>query len=195
MKTEFEIKFSKINKDEIREKIKSLWWICTKKNTLMKRVVFDNPVKNKSYVRVRDEWDKITCTYKEIIENKDWNLDINSVKELETKIQDFDTMVWIFRNLWLSEKAYQESYREIWAINNEIEFMIDEWPWISPFIEIEWESEDLVKKYSDLLWFNYEEWIFWAVDEIYFKELWIERDVTNNIKIITFENPLKKWSK
>ena len=195
MKTEFEIKFSKINKDEIREKIKSLWWICTKKNTLMKRVVFNNPVKNKSYVRVRDEWDKITCTYKEIIENKDWNLDINSVKELETKIQDFDTMVWIFRNLWLSEKAYQESYREIWAINNEIEFMIDEWPWISPFIEIEWESEDLVKKYSDLLWFNYEEWIFWAVDEIYFKELWIERDVTNNIKIITFENPLKKWSK
>lgn len=192
MKTEFEIKFLKINKDKIREKIKNLWWKCVKKETLMKRVVFDNPVKNKSYVRVRDEWDKITCTYKEIVENKNWNLDINSVKELETEIQDFNVMVWIFKNLWFLEKAYQESYREIWIINNEIEFMIDEWPWLFPFVEIEWENEDLVKKYSDLLWFNYSQWIFWAVDEVYFKELWIARDVTNNTKIITFDNPLKK---
>ena len=192
MKTEFEIKFLKINKDKIREKIKNLWWKCVKKETLMKRVVFDNPVKNKSYVRVRDEWDKITCTYKEIVENKNWNLDINSVKELETEIQDFNVMVWIFKNLWFLEKAYQESYREIWIINNEIEFMIDEWPWLFPFVEIEWENEYLVKKYSDLLWFNYSQWIFWAVDEVYFKELWIARDVTNNTKIITFDNPLKK---
>ena len=94
--------------------------------------------------------------------------------------------------MWLKEKAYQESYREIWTINDEIEFMIDEWPWLSPFVEIEWKNEDLVKKYSNLLQFNYEEWIFWAVDEIYFKELWIERNITNNTRVITFKNPLRK---
>lgn len=192
MKTEFEIKFLKINKNKIEEKLKSLWWICVKKNTLMKRAVFDNPTKNKSYVRVRDEWDKITCTYKEIIESENWDLDINSVKELETEIQDFNSMVWIFKNLWLKQKAFQESYREIWEINNEIEIMIDEWPWVSPFIEIEWKNEDLVKKYSELLWFNYSEWIFWAVDEVYFYEKWFERDFINNLEEITFENFPKK---
>lgn len=46
----------------------------------MKRIVFNNPAKNKSYVRVRDEWDRITCTYKEITESENWDLDINSVK-------------------------------------------------------------------------------------------------------------------
>jgi hypothetical protein len=40
--------------------------------------------------RVRDEWDKITCTYKE--KNLLIN-DINSIKELETIVKDFEVMV------------------------------------------------------------------------------------------------------
>jgi hypothetical protein len=53
-------------------------------NTLMKRVVFENPLKKeKSYLRVRDEGNKITCTYKEITDGK---LDINSKKEIETTV-------------------------------------------------------------------------------------------------------------
>jgi len=155
----------------------------------MKRVVFDNPIIKDSYVRVRDEWDKITCTYKQI---KSWKLDINSVKELETEVKDFDIMVWIFENLWLKKKSTQESYREVWEINNEIEFMIDIWPGLKPFIEIEWENEQLVKKYSKLLWFNYSEWLFWTVDQIYLKELNIEPDYINNLGEISFENPSKK---
>lgn len=59
-------------------------------------------------IRVRDEWNKITCTYKEI---RNWKLDITSVKELETEISNYDAMVGIFRNLWLKQKAFQESYR------------------------------------------------------------------------------------
>jgi hypothetical protein len=37
-------------------------------------------------------------------------------------------MVEIYRKSELKEKSYQETYREIWSINDEIEFMIDEWP-------------------------------------------------------------------
>jgi hypothetical protein len=37
----------------------------------------------------------------------------------------------------MREKSYQETYREVWEMNNEIEIMIDEWPGMSPFIEIE----------------------------------------------------------
>jgi len=188
MKTEFEIAFLKIDREKLRENLKSLWAVCIMENILMKRVVFDNPTKNKSYVRVRDEWDKITCTYKEI---SDWKLDINSVKELEVQIDDYETMVNIFRNLWLKQKAYQETYRETWSIDNKVYFMLDEWPWLNPFIEIEWESENIVRDYSQKLWFDYDKWLFWAVDEIYLAELLLPREYINNLEIITFDNPPK----
>lgn len=66
MKTEYEVVFTNIDREKIIDKIKNLGWICAKKNTLMKRVIFETPNNKRwSYLRVRDEWDKITCTYKE----------------------------------------------------------------------------------------------------------------------------------
>jgi len=190
MKTEYEIVFTNINRDEIVEKIKSLWWVQIKKNRLMKRIIFENPEEKKgSYLRVRDEGDKITCTYKK---QMPWKLDINSIKELETEVKDFDVMVDIFRNLNLREKSYQETYREVWEINDEVEIMIDLWPWLKPYIEIEAENEELVRKYSKLLWFNYEEWIFWTSFQVYEKELWLSYEYVNELKEITFEKPPKK---
>jgi adenylate cyclase class IV len=160
-------------------------------NTLMKRVIFENPLnKEKSYLRVRNEWKEITCTYKEL---SDWKLDINSVKEIETIVWDFDSIVEIFKVIWLRQKSYQETYRETWAIWEKVFFMLDEWPWLKPFIEIEWESEEIVREFSKKLWFNFEkDWLFWAVDEIYLAEAWIPKKVINNLEIITFENPPKK---
>lgn len=188
MKTEFEVQFLKIDREKIIEKLKNLWAKCIMKNTLMKRVVFENPLnKAKSYLRVRDEWEKITCTYKEIRWEK---LDINSKKEIETTVWDFDTMVEIFKTIWLKQKAYQESYRETREIDDKVFFMLDEWPWLKPFIEIEWESEEIVREYSKKLWFDYENaWFFGAVDELYLAEAWIPKEIMNDMEIITFENP------
>ena len=190
MQTEFEVVFSDIDKFQIIEKIKELGWVCIKENTLMKRVVFDNPTgKEGSYVRVRDEWDKITCTYKE---TREWELDITSVQELETEVGDFDTMVNIFKKLWLKQKSVQESYRETWEIGWEIEFMLDLWPGLKPYIEIEGENEEIVRKYSKILGFDYEKWIFGSSFQVYEKELDIEFDVVNGLKEITFANPPRK---
>jgi hypothetical protein len=74
-------------------------------------------------------------------------------------------------------------------MNNEIEIMIDEWPGMSPFIEIEWANEEVVKKYSALLWFDYQGAIFWTVDQVYKAVVWLEEEYINNLKEITFENP------
>ena len=186
MKTEFEIKFLSIDKEKIIDKIKKLWWVCTKEETLMKRVVYDKW--KTAYARIRDEWDKTTCTYKEISYD---NMDINSVKELETEVGDFDTMKAIFDKMWLKQKSYQETLRQVWEINDEIEFMIDTWPGLNPYIEIEWKDEEVVRKYVDLLWFDYNDWVFGTVDEVAFIELWIPKEVCNTISEITFEKPLK----
>jgi len=69
--------------------------------------------------------------------------------------------------------------------------MIDTWPWLNSFIEIEGENEEVVRKYTKLLWFNYEDWLFWAVDEVALKEIWMKKEVLNNISVITFDKPLK----
>lgn len=191
MKTEYEIVFREIDREEVIKKISLLWWKIIKKNTLMKRIVFYNPLSKKegTYLRVRNEWDKVTCTYKEILP---WKLDINSVKELEVEVSDYDGMVNIFKALWLKQKSYQESYRETWAIEDEVYFMIDLWPWLKPFIEIEWNSEEIVKKYSIELWFDYQKWLFGAVDQVYFEELWIQHDYINSLESITFDNVPRK---
>lgn len=190
MKTEYEVVFTNIEREKFIDKIKSIGWICTKENTLMKRIIFEIPNnKRSSYLRVRDEWDKITCTYKE--ENLLVN-NIDSIKELETVVKDFEVMINIFRKLWLNEKSYQETYREVWSINNEIEIMIDLWPWLNPYIEIEWENEELVRKYSSLLWFDYNVWIFWTSFQVYEKESWLDYEFMNSLKEITFENIPRK---
>lgn len=190
MKIEFEVVFAPIDKETIKNRIELLEWKCTKPNTLMKRAVFENP-KNpeNSYLRVRDEWWKITCCMKVI---DPWEPNINSVKEIETEVQNFDAMKNIFLELGIAQKAYQETYREVWKIWNEIEIMIDEWPGMPPFIEIEWEDEKVVKKYVEKLWLNYGDAIFWTVDQVYKKILWIDWTYINLLPEITFENPPKK---
>lgn len=188
MKTEFEIKFFPINKENLIEKIKKLWWVCTQKETLMRRTIFYHPTNKDAYLRVRDEGEKITCTYKEISSQ---NLDINSVKEIETEVWDYLSMVNILKNIWVKQKSIQETKREVWAINSEIEIMIDLWPGLDYFVEIEGESEEVVKKYSEKLWFSWEDWIFWAIDQIYKKVYSVSEDEVNNYKEFSFENPPK----
>lgn len=105
------------------------------KRTLMRRVVFRNPINpDDSFARIRDEgMGKITCTYKEMPNGE---VSIDSVKEIECEVSDMQSMRGIFMSLGIPEKSYQESFREVWKIGS-VECMLDEWPGLKPFIEIE----------------------------------------------------------
>lgn len=190
MQTEFEITFTNINREDIVLKIQALWWKCIQPRTHMKRVVFRHPTSDDCFARIRDGWDKITCTYKDI---RSWKLSIDSVKEIECEVSDFESLRQIFVNMGVFQKAYQETYRETWNIWDDVYFMIDEWPWLHPFIEIEGANESVVKDFAQKLGFDYSEWLFGAVGEIYYKELWIPRKYINSLEIITFDNPPKYW--
>ncbi|MBP6981607.1 CYTH domain-containing protein [Candidatus Gracilibacteria bacterium] len=190
MHIEYEIKFTQIHFEKTIEAIQSLGGIQTKKRTLMRRAVFLHPTDPQAYLRVRDEGDRITTTYKRIAEG---TVDIHSVSEIECQVSDFSHMREIYKALGIQEKAYQETYREVWNIHDEVECMIDEWPGIGPIIEIEGGNEYIVKKYSELLGFDYAEGLFGAIDQVYEAELGIPKDILNNhTPIITFEYPPKK---
>lgn len=164
MKTEIEVKFLDVNHDELRAKLRELGAVCEQPMRDMRRAIFATPEMDEqrnAYIRVRDEGDKVTVTYKHFAD-----LSITGASELETIVGDFDTMVGIMRATGMRQRAYQESRRETWHLGD-TEVVLDEWPWLKPYIEIEGETEEGVRSTAELLGFNWSGAVFGAVTQIY----------------------------
>lgn len=185
MKTEFEATFNIISKDDIRRKLKSTGATLVKNEYLQKRVVFNLPegheIQN-GWLRVRDESDSITMSLK-VVQN---NSSIENQKEIELKIDSFDSAVEFLSSVGCERKAYQENKREKWTLDN-VEIVIDEWPFIEPYVEIEGQSEEAVKNVARKLGFDYSLAYFGSVDGLYAKKYGISEDrINNNTPEITF---------
>ena len=67
--------------------------------------------------------------------------------------------------------------------------MVDEWPFLEPFIEIEGNDEDSVKLVTKKLGFDYSKAIFSSVDELYTEKYKVSEDVVvNKTPRIAFED-------
>lgn len=197
MPHEIEAKFIGIDKTHTRERLSALGFKLVKHETLMRRKAFhfkkDIESGRSRWARVRDEGDKITMCVKEIIEKNS----INGVLDSEVEIDSFENGVFFLKAMGMHESAYQESYREIWEIFDEpsqsvIEIMIDSWPHIKPYIEIEAISEDVVKRCAELLGFNMNDALYGSVSEVYFREHGIDRKKICSAPLITFETPFRE---
>lgn len=194
MKIEYEATFLDIDKDEIRKRLKDTGAELIKSEFLQKRVVFNLPKRldKYSWIRVRDEEDKITMSFKKIDGNK-----IENQKEIDLIINDFEKGVMFLEAIGCYKKAYQETRREIWRLD-EVEICIDEWPFLEPFVEVEGRSEKEVKTISGKLGFDYSKALFCAAGLIYSKKYNIPVEVINNkIPEITFDmkNPFLNLKK
>lgn len=144
---EIEVTFLNIDVEAVREKLSSLGAVH-KKTYLSKRKLFDFPglpldTQNK-WLRLRDEGDRITLTYKERGAADAW------IKETEVTVSDFDATEKILKSVGFIEKRYEENKREKWQTDG-ITFDIDLWPLIPPYIEIEGPMlEKIVKAAADL---------------------------------------------
>jgi adenylate cyclase class 2 len=184
MHSEIEVKFAHIDKSLIRKTIIDLWWVIIQPHTLMRRAIFNIHWDTNGWLRVRDEWNKITMTYKKVVDN----FTIDGVKEFEIIVDDFDSSMQFLTSLWYLQKAYQESYREKRFLDW-CEICLDEWPWLEPFVEIEWPNEHMVKSLSLKLGYDRENALFWPVNILYVMFLWYDYYELNTINI-TFDNPL-----
>lgn len=146
MKPEIEATFININKDSLRAKLKSLGGKLLQKETLMRRTVFD--IDKDSFVRVRDEGNRITMSYKHCDDNS-----LTGMKEICLTVNDYDEAINFNKACGLKIKAEQETYREEWLIGN-VEIDIDTWPWIPSFVEIEGPSEEAVINVAKQLGFD-----------------------------------------
>ena len=164
MDLEIEAKFVKVNHDEMRKKLRSVGAECRQSMRLMRRVIYHRPNDNDSFIRVRDEGSAVTLTYKHFHDANS----IDGVEEVETRVDDFDKAVRILDETGMNRDAYQETKRETWDRNG-VEIVLDEWPWLEPFIEIEGPDEESVRLMAEELGFDWSNAVFGGVSSVYIK--------------------------
>lgn len=164
MNTEIEAKFLSVDFDALREKLTQLGAQCIQPMRVMRRVIIETDAleaKN-GFVRVRDEGDKVTLTYKQV----NHETSATGVQEIEVTVSDFKQTVALLEQAGLSQKSFQESRRETWQYDD-VEVVLDEWPWLNPYIEIEGESEKSVKRAAARLGFDWNDAVFGRVTSAY----------------------------
>jgi adenylate cyclase class 2 len=164
METEIEAKFLDIDPAAMRAKLTALGAVLVYPEVLMKRKVFDHPTnKQNDWLRVRDEGDKITMSYKKVIDRT-----VHGTKEISIEVSDFDDACAILAAAQLTPKSYQETRREKWMLDD-AEVTIDTWPWIPTFIEIEAPSEEKLKAVAEKLGLQWGDALFGSVEPAYQK--------------------------
>lgn len=166
MNTEIEAKFLEVNHDEIRAKLREADAVCEQPMRLMRRVTIETPelIAKNAFVRVRDEGHRVTMTYKQFDE-----MSLTGAKEIEIIVNDFEQAVKLLGEAGLRYKSFQESKRETWRLDA-AEIVLDEWPWLKPYIEIEGESEGVVKETAKKLGLSWENAVFGDVMAAYFAQ-------------------------
>jgi adenylate cyclase, class 2 len=169
MKTEIEAKFLHVDFSEVRTRLTELGAVCQQPMRLMRRVLYENDnlksPERDAFVRLRDEGDKVTLTLKEFKSNS-----LTGAQEREIRVSNFDDTVTILQELGLQYVTFQESKRETWAIphaDGQVEVVLDEWPWLDTYIEIEGPTTEAVKDIAEELGFAWGNATFGSVDVAY----------------------------
>lgn len=193
MKTEIEVKFLDVDVEAMRNKLESAGATCEQPLRTMRRQVFYPADGNAdSYVRVRDEGDKVTMTYKRFEA-----MSLHGAKEVEVVVSDFDDALAILENAGLGRKSYQETRRETWKIGT-TEIVIDEWPWLAPFIEIEGKSESDVRDVAAKLGYKWDkDAVFGSATQAYRRHYTGMPDgfIMDEVPEIKFDAPLPEQLK
>lgn len=193
MKTEIEVKFLNVDIDDVRSRLEAIGAVCDQPMRQMRRVLIEEPqhVEEGSFIRIRDEGNKTTMVYKRH-EKDDTKAGVDSAKEIETTVGSFENTVDIFAASGWHPTTYQESRRENW-MSDDVEVVIDEWPWIVPYIEIEADSEQKVKDVARKLGFDWGDAVFGSTDVIYrrvFPGMTVRGVI--DIKEVRFGDPVPK---
>lgn len=189
---EIEVKFLNIDPISMQKKLLE---IGAKKvfEKLYKRKVFDYPDlrldKMAAWVRLRDEGDKITLTFKQRIGIKthDWKANDISMDETEIEVDDFEKTAEFLTKIGLKEKFLEENKRIRYQLGD-IELDIDFWPMLEPYLEIEAPSWGEIDRIIKSLELNPAEKKIFSTHQIY----QLKGIEENDYREITFRGMVKK---
>ena len=182
MNIEFEAKFY-INPETLKQRIKEQGGQCIQPVNLMKRWIFLDGNKQDSWVRVRDEGDKVTLSYKSFDNSKK----IDSLHELEITVSDFEKTCQMIELLGYQKARYIENMREVWQLSDCL-LMIDQWPALQPFVEVEGPGAQEVENTVDQLGLDFGAAYFGPTSRLYEYEYGLSQNDFDNIHTITFDD-------
>jgi adenylate cyclase class 2 len=157
-----------------------------------RRVIFDYPDfrldHEAAWIRLRDEGDKVTLAFKQRLGAKRNSTEGDEgMYERETIVADFDAMRDILLKAGLIEKMYQENKRTRYVLEN-VEFDIDTWPLIPPYLEVEGRSWDEVYAAAAKLGLKREDAKIFSANQIYKLNGLDDRNYTR----LTFEEQIER---
>jgi len=160
---------------------------------LYRRRVFDYPDlrfdKIGAYIRLRDEGDKITLTFKQRlgVKTHDGKTNDEGMEETEISVSDFEKTADLLRKIGFQEKFYEENKRIRYRFKD-VEFDIDFWPGLEPYLEIETTSWGRIDETIKLLGLNPADKKIFSTYQVYQLKGINETDY----KEITFDRMVKK---
>jgi len=120
-------------------------------------------------------------------------MSLTGAKEIEFTVSDYDAAVALIEAIGVKSKSVQETKREIWHLGD-AEVVIDEWPWIDQFIEIEAPTENLVKETAQKLGLSWSDAAFGDIMTAYRAEYPhlgdAPKDMVYNLPIVRLGDPL-----
>lgn len=166
MKYEIEVKFLDIDIDTIRNNLEKAGATLVQPMRLMRRALIEEPEHKaqNAFLRIRDEGNKVTLAYKRRDEKHPTKID--SVKEIEVTVDDFDKTIELFQEAGWRYTTFQETKRETWQLGN-AEVVIDQWPWLPISIEIEAASESMVRETAEQLGLSWNDAFYGHIDDVY----------------------------
>ena len=138
------------------------------------------------WIRLRTTNGKTTLTIKEIFSQED-NYPIDKLKEVEFEVSDFDTTDKFLREMDYFCDSHQEKRRIQYKLSG-MEIVIDFWPMLNPYVEIEGENpEDIYSLVGQLGYKNSDARVM-NTDTVY-----LERGINREDYIeLTFNKQIKK---
>lgn len=130
--TEFETKVPNVNPSEIIAKLHKLK-AEEIGDLFLRRYMYDMSGSDIQFIRLRTDGQKTTLTYKYKVLG---NTIVGKTTEIEVEVADFDRTAAIFSKLEFKNVVYQENKSHIFKLND-IEFSIDTWPKLNPYLEVE----------------------------------------------------------
>lgn len=186
MDTEIEAKWLNIDLEAMRLKLASLNAKLVQPERSMVRQVFDYPDKRLSkvagWVRVRNEGDKVTLSYKQLDDRG-----LHGTKEVTVIVDDFDRTCGFLESIGLVSKSYQETRRESWTLDD-TEIELDTWPWIPSFVEIEAQSESKLRTVAQKLDLDFAAALHGSVETAYQDVYDVTEEEIDDWKNIRFSN-------
>jgi adenylate cyclase, class 2 len=191
---EIEAKFLQVDHQEVRAKLRAQGATLEHPMRLIRRDIFDHPdcrYTSPPYaekLRIRDEGDQVTITYKKKLPGSEY------VQEIETTVGSYEHAKQLLQAIGLISRSYQESKRETWHLDD-VEVVLDEWPWLSPYIEIEGPSEPAIQAAAKKLGFDWAGVRFGSVDTAYRADYagMTEDDSISSVAEVRFDAPMPAY--